>query len=68
MGFNTIGKPKIIGSFILKIAGPIDSFPNVFNSADFKRSNNKHKPNVAPPHDYLKCLIFSYIPLKRRHR
>ena len=28
IGFNTIGAPKIIGSFILKIAGTIAVLPN----------------------------------------
>lgn len=39
----------MIGSLILKIAGPIDNLPNVFNSTDFERSKRIHKPNVAPP-------------------
>ena len=48
-GFKTIGKPKIIGSLILKIAGPIDNFPNVFNSADLDFYNKIQSPIVAPP-------------------
>ena len=48
-GFNTIGKPKIIGSLILKIAGPIDNFPKVFNYFDLERNNRIHNPNVDPP-------------------
>lgn len=48
-GFNTIGNPKMIGSLILKIAGPIDKRPNVFNSLDLERVNKIHNPKVAPP-------------------
>ena len=31
IGFNTIGIPKINGSLMLKIAGPIANFPSVLN-------------------------------------
>ena len=34
---------------ILKIAGPIDNFPNVFNSADLDLNNKIQSPIVAPP-------------------
>ena len=43
------GIPKIIGSLMLKIAGPIESFPSVFNSTDFDFNKRIHKPSVDPP-------------------
>ena len=49
IGFNTIGKPKMIGSLILKIAGPIESLPKVRNSTDFALSSRIHNHKVAPP-------------------
>lgn len=39
----------MIGSLILKIAGPIESLPKVRNSTDFALSNRIHNPKVAPP-------------------
>ena len=49
IGFNTIGIPKINGSLMLNIAGPIANLPNVLNWLDF--ATNKHNnasPKVAP--------------------
>ena len=39
----------MIGSLILKIAGPIDKRPNVFNSLDLERVNKIHNPKLAAP-------------------
>lgn len=39
----------MIGSLILKIAGPIESLPKVRNSTDFALSDRIHNHKVAPP-------------------
>lgn len=39
----------MIGSLILKIAGPIEILPKVRNSTDFALSNRIHNHKVVPP-------------------
>ena len=39
----------MIGSLILKIAGPIEILPKVRNSTDFDLSNRIHNHKVVPP-------------------
>lgn len=38
----------MIGSLILKNAGPIESLPKVRNSTDLDLTNRIHNPKVAP--------------------
>ena len=50
IGFNTTGSPKITISFIPKIPGTIDSFPNFFIRSDFPLNIiSNTKDNVLPP-------------------
>src|SRR5699024_10766003 len=48
IGFNTIGAPKIIGSFMLKRPGIIATFPICFIYSDLLNKNNKQTTTVAP--------------------
>ena len=49
-GFNTIGKPKMIGSLIPKIPAGRESFPRVFKRLDFaKKAIMITSANVDPP-------------------
>lgn len=50
-GFITMGAPNIIGSFILKIPGSIESFPSCFRYCDFdviKSTTSARVPPVPP--------------------
>ena len=49
IGFNTIGKPKIIGSLMLNSPGKIDNLPNDLYSSRFEnRKIAIISPRVIP--------------------
>ena len=50
IGFNTTGKPKMIGSLIPKKPGTIDKRPNCLIRCDLQTVHIKiTRPNVEPP-------------------
>ena len=50
IGFNTIGKPKVNGSLILKTPGAALKLPTIMYRLFLRPTNQiaKIKPNVAP--------------------
>lgn len=49
IGFKTTGNPNRIGSLILKIPGPIDSFATVWYSSRFEKNKIAKTITIVPP-------------------
>ena len=50
IGFSTIGRPKMIGSFIPNIPAGRDNLPKTFNLSDFAKNDIIiTRPRVDPP-------------------